>query len=163
MTRVKPVKEGWKVYPKLLWVLSTWVLLLSEDLSTVVWRLAILASVICDLVPFTEGTPWWYTLPCTRVGFAWYPVRCCLPSFEILGGCALLTLCGLMPSYIIVRRQGLLWYSGHLDSVMRLSTFQNKGDGNHPNVDNLQNPCFAYYSHDGMPLQALPLAVAICQ
>ncbi len=71
------------------------------------------------------------------VGFAWHPVLSCLISVEISGGCTLLILCGLMPSYLIVRRQGLLQYSGHLKSVMRLSTFQNKGDGDRHDVGNL--------------------------
>ncbi len=44
--------------------------ILSKDLSTVDWRLAVLASVTCDLVPFIKGTLWWYTLVCTMVGFA---------------------------------------------------------------------------------------------
>ncbi len=71
-------------------------------------KTSILASVTCDLVPFIEGTLWWYTLVCTMIGFAWHPVLSCLVSFEISGGCTLLILCGLMPSYLIVRRQGLL-------------------------------------------------------
>ena len=70
-------------------------------------------------------------------------------------------LCGLIASYIIIRRQGFLYYSGHLESIMCLSTFQNKGDGNRRNVGNLQSPCFVYFNPDGMPLQALPLAVAL--
>ena len=70
--------------------------------------LAMLASIMCDLVPFIEGTLCWYTLVCTMVGFAWHPVLSCLVSFEILRGSTLLILCGLMPSYLIVRRQGLL-------------------------------------------------------
>jgi hypothetical protein len=81
------------------------------------------------------------------VGFAWHHVLSCLISLENLGGCALLTLCGLMPSYIIVRRQVFLFCSGHLKLVMCLSAFQNKGDGNHRDVGNLQNPHLAYYSH----------------
>ncbi len=72
------------------------------------WRLALLASVVCALVPCTRWTLWWYTPVCTKVTFTWYPVQCCLTSFDILRGCALLTLCGLMPSSVIVRRQGLL-------------------------------------------------------
>ncbi len=44
---------------------------------------------------------------------------------------------------------------------MRLSTFQNKGDGGRRDVGNLQNPCFCLLYSYGVPFQALPLAVAL--
>ncbi len=106
-----------------------------------------------------DGTHWF----ARWLAIAWYPVLSCLISFEISGGCTLLILCGLMPSYLIVRRQGLLQYSGHLKSVMCLSTFQNKGDGNRHDVGNLQNPRFCSLQSYGVSFQALPLAIAIFQ
>ncbi len=49
-----------------------------------------------------------YTLVCTKVGLPDILCDVAYFSFVILGGCALLVLCGMMPSYISVRIQGLL-------------------------------------------------------
>ncbi len=88
-----------------LWVISTYVL--SKNL--VVWRLGVLASTVCHLVYLLDelfvGITYWFvgswTLPYILYGFAFiiYETNWRLHP----------DLYGLMPSYLIVRRQGFCY------------------------------------------------------